>query len=68
MSKDVQGVQDFINLLRTMRISPDVISTREPKELLSNAKFEATPSIRLKVLLIALIGENLLNKDASFFY
>ena len=44
-----KGETDFINLLREMRISPDEISTKESKALLSTPEFDDAPTSPLKV-------------------
>ena len=44
MKLNLKGKQDFINHLGGMGISPDEISTKESKVLLSNDEFELAPS------------------------
>ncbi len=46
---NLKGEQDFINHLGSMGISPDEISTRESKALLTNVEFEEAPTSPLKV-------------------
>ena len=46
---NLKGEQDFINHLGSMGISPDEISTKESKALLSNAEFMEVPTSPLKV-------------------
>ena len=41
---NLKGETDLIKLLREMRISPDEISTKESKALLTNAEFEEAPT------------------------
>ena len=46
---NLKGEQAFINHLGSMGITPDEISNKESKELLTNAEFEEAPSSPLKV-------------------
>ena len=46
---NLKGESDFINLLCEMEISPDEISTKESKALLSTAEFKDAPTSPLKV-------------------
>ena len=45
---NLKGEQDFINHLGSMGISPDEISSKESKALLSNAEFAEAPTSPLK--------------------
>ena len=45
---NLKGEQDLINLLGGMRISPEEISSRESKDLLSNVEFKDAPTSPLR--------------------